>query len=63
MSYVKLRPVIARVWRATACDAGQALGETALIIAFVALVCVLALTALGVAVVGFLEPLVPTLGG
>jgi len=63
MSYVKLRPVLERVWHAPGWEAGQALAETALIVALVALVCVIALTALGVAVVDFLEPLLPPLGG
>ena len=63
MSYVKLRPLLERVWHARDGEAGQALGETALIVAFVALVCVLALTAVGVAVVEFIEPVLPPLGG
>jgi Flp pilus assembly pilin Flp len=63
MSYVKLQPLLERVWRVGDGEAGQALAETALIIAFVALVCVLALTAVGAAVVGGIEPIVPGLGG
>jgi len=62
MSYVKLRPILQRLWQAPD-EEGQALAETALIVALVALVCVIALTALGVAVVDFIEPLLPPLGG
>ena len=57
MSYAKL-------WRYLACvlwqpkrEDGQALGEYALILTFIAMAAVLALTALGVAIPGFWEPL------
>ena len=63
MSYVKLRPLLLHLWRAGGGEEGQALAETALIVAFVALVCVLALTAVGVAVVEFISPVLPPLGG
>ena len=63
MSYVKLRLPLTRIWRASGSEAGQALAETSLIIAFIALVCVLALTAVGVAVVGGIADILPGLGG
>jgi hypothetical protein len=63
MSYVKLWLLLARTWRAPESDAGQALAETSLIIAFVAVVCVLALTAVGVAVAGGIADILPGLGG
>lgn len=63
MSYVKLQPNLARVWHAANRDAGQALAETSLIIAFIALVCVLALTAVGVAVNGGIADILPAFGG
>jgi len=63
MSYVKLRPFLERVWHAANWESGQALAETSLIIAFVALVCVLALTAVGVAIVGGIADVLPGLGG
>ena len=63
MSYVKLRPFLERVWHAAHRESGQALAETSLIIAFIALVCVLALTAVGVAIVGGIADVLPGLGG
>jgi hypothetical protein len=54
---------LARIWRASGSEAGQALAETSLIIAFIALVCVLALTAVGVAVAGGIADILPGLGG
>jgi len=63
MSYVKLRPLLGCVWRVPGGEAGQALAETSLIIAFIALVCVLALTAVGAAVVGGIAGILPGLGG
>jgi len=63
MSYVKLWLPLARIWRGSGWEAGQALAETSLIIAFIALVCVLALTAVGAAVVGGIAGILPGLGG
>ena len=63
MSYVKLWLPLARIWRAQGWETGQALAETSLIIAFIALVCVLALTAVGVAVAGGIADILPGLGG
>ena len=63
MSYVKLAPVLERARHARDGEAGQALAETALIVGFVLLLCVLALTGVGLAVVEFIEPVVPPLGG
>ena len=63
MSYVKLWLPLARILRASRWQAGQALAETSLIIAFIALVCILALTAVGVAVSGGIADIVPGLGG
>ncbi len=40
-------------------EAGQALAEYALIVAFIAAVCVLALTALGIAISGGIGAIVP----
>jgi hypothetical protein len=63
MSYVKLRLFLLHLWHAGSREEGQALAETSLIIAFIALVCVLALTAVGAAVVGGIAPILPGLGG
>jgi len=63
MSYVKLWLPLQRIWRASRWEAGQALAETSLIVAFIALVCVLALTAVGVAVAGGIADILPGLGG
>ena len=63
MSYVKLRPLLKRARHARHGEAGQALAEIALIVGFVLLLCVLALTGVGLAVVEFIEPVVPPLGG
>ena len=63
MSYVKLRPLLEPAWHVRDGEAGQALAETSLIIAFIALVCVLALTAVGVALVGGIADVLPGLGG
>ena len=63
MSYVKLRTLLEHAWHIRDGEAGQALAETAFIVAFVALVCVLALTALGVAVSQFIQPILPGFGG
>ena len=63
MSYVKLRSLLERVSHAPDGETGQALAETSLIIAFIAVVCVLALTAVGVAVAGGIADILPGLGG
>lgn len=63
MSYVKLWLPLVRIWRASESEAGQALAETSLIIAFIALLCVLALTAVGVAVSGGIAGILPGFGG
>jgi len=63
MSYVKFWLSLARIRHASGSEAGQALAETSLIIAFIALVCVLALTAVGVAVAGGIADILPGLGG
>jgi len=63
MSYVKLSLPLARIARASESEAGQALAEYSLIIAFIALVCVLALTAVGIAISGGIADVVPGLGG
>ena len=57
MSYAKLGHYLACVLRRAKREDGQALGEYALILTFVAMAAVLALTALGVAIPGFWEPL------
>ena len=55
MSYENLRPyVVCLVAHAKGGD-GQALGEFSLVLAFVALAAVVALTAIGLAVSGFYE--------
>jgi Flp pilus assembly pilin Flp len=57
MSYGKRRRYLARVVAWAKGEDGQALGEYALILAFVAMMAVIALTALGVALPGFWDPL------
>lgn len=44
--------IIARVIRRADCEAGQALAEYSLALAFIAIVCVVAVSALGVAITG-----------
>jgi len=57
MSYAKLWHDLVCVLPQTKREDGQALGEYALILTFIAMAAVLALTALGVALPGFWEPL------
>ncbi len=57
MSYEKLWHYLAGVLPQAKRENGQALGEYALILAFVAMVAVIALTALGLALPGFWDPL------
>jgi Flp pilus assembly pilin Flp len=57
MSYEKRRSYLARVVAWARGENGQTLGEYALILGFVAMVAIIALTALGVALPGFWEPL------
>ena len=63
MSYVKLRPLLPRIWDAVGGEKGQAIFEVTLIISLVALVALLVLTALGVAVVDLFDPLADTING
>jgi Flp pilus assembly pilin Flp len=55
MSYGKLPQPIACVLALAEGEDGQALGEFAMVLAFVAMAAVLALTALGLTVAGFYE--------
>jgi Flp pilus assembly pilin Flp len=57
MSYEKRRSYLARVVTWAKGENGQALGEYALILAFVAMVAIIALTALGLVLPGFWDPL------
>ena len=57
MSYEKLRRYFVCVLAQAKRENGQALGEYALVLTFVAMAAVLALTALGLAISGFWEPL------
>ena len=57
MSYAKLRHYFVCVLAQAKREDGQALGEYALILAFIAMAAVLALTALGLAISGSWEPL------
>jgi Flp pilus assembly pilin Flp len=63
MSYVKLRPLLLRIWDAVGGEEGQALFEITLIVSLVALVALVVLSALGVAVVDLFDPLADTIGG
>jgi Flp pilus assembly pilin Flp len=63
MSYVKLRPLLLRLWRASCGEEGQAIFEVTMIISLVALVALLVLTALGVAVVDLFNPIADTIDG
>jgi Flp pilus assembly pilin Flp len=63
MSYVKLRSFVWWLWGPGARENGQALAEFTFVVALVALVCVLTLTALGVAVTGLFEAVLPGFGG
>jgi Flp pilus assembly pilin Flp len=57
MSYEKLWRYLARVGAGAKGEDGQALGEYALILTLVAMAAVIALTALGLVIPGFWEPL------
>lgn len=57
MSYGKLWHYLACLLRQAGREEGQALGEYALVLTLVAMGTVLALTAVGVAIGGFWEPL------
>ncbi len=57
MSYGKVWHYLACLLRQAGGEEGQALGEYALVLTLVAMVSVLALTALGLAIGGFWEPL------
>jgi Flp pilus assembly pilin Flp len=57
MSYAKLWRYVARVGAQVKGEDGQALGEYALILTFIAMAAVIALTALGLVLPGFWEPL------
>ena len=54
MDYVGLKSL-----RMAACEEGQALAEFALIVAFIAAVCVIAATALGLAISGGFSSILP----
>ena len=62
MSYGKLWRYVASVLTRAEGEDGQALGEYALVLALVALVAVLALTALGLIISGFFEPVAAAMG-
>lgn len=62
MSYGKSRHYLACVLRQAGGEEGQALGEYTLVLAFVAMMAVVALTALGLALPGFWEPLLGIMG-
>ena len=63
MSYVKLRPLLLRVWDAVGGEKGQTLFEITLIISLVAIVALVVLSALGLAVVDLFDPLADTING
>lgn len=63
MSHEKLRHYLACVLAQAKGEEGQALGEFSLVLAFVAIVAVVALTAVGVAVTGFYETFAGLIGG
>ena len=50
MTIINLTQYVRRLARSGAAEQGQALGELSLVLAFVALVCIIALTAIGLAV-------------
>jgi len=62
VSYAKLRQCLAFVLAQGGEKDGQALGEYSLVLAFVAMAAVLALTALGLAIGGFWDPLLGVMG-
>ena len=55
MTYGKVRPYVASLLAEVEGGDGQALGEFSLVLAFVALAAVVALTAIGLTVSGFYE--------
>ena len=63
MSYGKLRQYLACVLAKAKGKDGQALGEFSLVLALVAMVAVVALTALGLTVGGFYESFAGIIGG
>ena len=63
MSYVKLRPILLRIWDTAAGEKGQAMFEVTLIISLVALVSLLVLSALGVTIIDLFNPLADTING
>jgi Flp pilus assembly pilin Flp len=62
VSYGKLSRYLAWLGRQAKREDGQALGEYALVLTLVAMGAVLALTALGVAIGGFWQPLTDIMG-
>ncbi len=62
MSYVKLGSLPLRIWGLASREEGQTLTEVTLIIAFVALLCVGLLSALGFSVLGFFSPVADAFG-
>jgi Flp pilus assembly pilin Flp len=62
MSYGKLWWYVTSALVRAKGEGGQALGEFTLVLAFVALVALLALTAIGVAVLGFYQPVADAIG-
>ena len=63
MSYAKLRSYVGSLLAQAKGGDGQALGEFTLVIAFVALAAVVALTAVGLTVSGFYESFADIIGG
>jgi Flp pilus assembly pilin Flp len=63
VSYVKLQPILLRIWDTAAGEKGQAMFEVALIISLVALVSLLILTALGVTIIDLFNPLADVING
>ena len=62
MSYVKLWPYLLRLWAREPGEEGQTLFEFTLVVSLVAFLCVVILSALGVAVVDLFDPLAATMG-
>jgi len=63
MSYVKLRPILLRIWDTAAREKGQAMFEVTLVISLVALVSLLFLSALGMTIMDLFNPLADVLNG